>query len=117
MLWDRTAPTGPPSGEPQYLGQHTGIQVTEETVRVYLHAMAMSASVSPGDFGAKPRRKLNTWETPQGRGTLRDARIINHPGQLVRERQYPRTTCPGVGIEDRWVSTACIALLVSLTPV
>jgi hypothetical protein len=38
MLWDRTAPTGPPSGEPQYLGQHTGIQVTEETVRVYLHA-------------------------------------------------------------------------------
>ena len=32
--------------------------------------MAMSASVPPGDFGAKPRRKLITWETPQGRGTL-----------------------------------------------
>ena len=26
---------------------------------------------------------------------IRDARIINHPGQLLREKQCPRTTCPG----------------------
>jgi hypothetical protein len=38
MRSDRKQPIGPPSCEPQYLGQHTGIQVTEETVRVYLHA-------------------------------------------------------------------------------
>jgi hygromycin-B 7''-O-kinase len=31
---------------------------------------------------------------------LGDARIINHPGQLVRERQCPRTTCPGVVIAE-----------------
>jgi hypothetical protein len=30
--------TGRPNDEPAYLGQQTGIQVTEETVRVYLHA-------------------------------------------------------------------------------
>jgi len=38
MRSDRKQPIGPPSCEPPYLGQHTGIQATEETVRVYLHA-------------------------------------------------------------------------------
>ena len=36
----------------------------------------------------------NTWRT------LRDARIINHPGHLVRDKQYPRTTCPDVIIAE-----------------
>ncbi len=34
------------------------------------------------------------------RRTGRDARIITHPGQLVRERQCPRTTCPGAVIAE-----------------
>jgi hypothetical protein len=38
MKSGRTRPTGPPSDSAPYLGQQTGIQVTEETVRVYLHA-------------------------------------------------------------------------------
>ena len=36
--WDRIQPTGRAARLGQYGGQHTGIQVTEETVRVYLHA-------------------------------------------------------------------------------
>jgi len=36
--WDRIQPTGRAARLGQYVGQHTGIQVTEETVRVYLHA-------------------------------------------------------------------------------
>lgn len=38
MEWDKTRPTGRAARLAQYLGQHTGIQVTEETVRLYLHA-------------------------------------------------------------------------------
>src|SRR5947209_5306847 len=35
---DRKRPTGRPSCSAPYLGKQTGIRVTEETVRVYLHA-------------------------------------------------------------------------------
>jgi len=35
---ERRQRTGPRRGEPQYLGQHTGVLVTEETVRVSLQA-------------------------------------------------------------------------------
>ena len=38
MQSGRIRRTGRPNGSPQYLGQQTGIQVTEETVHVYLHA-------------------------------------------------------------------------------
>ncbi len=31
---------------------------------------------------------------------FRDARIINHPEHLVRDRQCPRTTCPGLVIAE-----------------
>jgi transposase len=69
--WDRTRPIGPPSCEPPYLGQHTGIQVTEETVRVYLHAHGYVCKRPIWtDASAKPKRKPITWETHQGRGAL-----------------------------------------------
>lgn len=55
----------------EYLGQHTGIQVTEETVRVYLHAHATPAKRPTWtDASAKPRRKPITWETREGRGSV-----------------------------------------------
>jgi transposase len=38
MKWDRTRPTGRAERLAQYLGQHAGILVTEETVRLYLRA-------------------------------------------------------------------------------
>ena len=38
MKWDRTRPTGRAARLADYLDQQTGIQVTEETVRVSLHA-------------------------------------------------------------------------------
>jgi hypothetical protein len=64
MRSDRTRPTGPPSCEPQYLGQQIGIKVTEETVRVYLHAYGYvckrptwtDASQSRGESGLRGKR-------------------------------------------------------------
>ena len=54
-----------------YLGQHTGIQVTEETVRVYLHAHGyVCKRPTWTDAGARPKNKPITWETRQGRGAL-----------------------------------------------
>jgi len=48
----------------QYLGQHTGIQVTEETVRMYLHAHDyVCKRPTWTDAGAKPSRRPTTWET------------------------------------------------------
>jgi len=48
----------------QYLGQHTGILVTEETVRVYLHAHDyVCKRPTWTDASAKPSRKPITWET------------------------------------------------------
>jgi len=38
MRWDRTPPTGRAARLAEYLCEQTGIQVSEETVRVYLHA-------------------------------------------------------------------------------
>src|SRR5258708_9551317 len=47
-----------------YLGQHIGIQVTEETVRVYLHAHGyVCKRPTWTDASAKPKRKPITWET------------------------------------------------------
>ena len=58
-------------GLAKYLGQHTGIQVTEETVRVYLHAHGYVCKRPIWtDASARPKRKPITWETPQGRGAL-----------------------------------------------
>ena len=54
----------------EYLGKHTGVLVTEETVRVYLHAHDYVCSVRSGRCGAKPKRKLIMWETPTGRGSV-----------------------------------------------
>jgi transposase len=54
-----------------YLGQHTGTQVTEETVRVYLHAHDyVCKRPTWTDASARPKRKPITWETHQGRGSL-----------------------------------------------
>jgi transposase len=67
--WDRTQPTGRPSCEPQYLGKHTGIQVTEETVRVYLHAHDyVCKRPTWTDAGAKRANKPIMWEKTAGRG-------------------------------------------------
>ena len=47
-----------------YLGQHTGVQVTEETVRVYFHAHDyVCKRPTWTDVGARPRRRPITWET------------------------------------------------------
>jgi transposase len=47
----------------EYLGQQTGIQVTEETVRVYLHAHGyVCKRPTWTDAGGRPRRKPITWE-------------------------------------------------------
>src|SRR6266480_251512 len=55
----------------RYLGQHTGIQVTEETVRLYLHAHDYVCKRSTWtDASAKPSRKPTTWETLAGRGAV-----------------------------------------------
>jgi len=55
----------------RYLGQHTGVQVTEETVRVYLHAHDyVCKRPTWTDASAKPSRKLTMWETPAGRGAV-----------------------------------------------
>jgi hypothetical protein len=56
MKSDRTPPTGPPSDSAPYLGQQTGIQVTEETVRVYLHAHDYGGLASHLDVEAQGRR-------------------------------------------------------------
>jgi transposase len=54
-----------------YLGQQTEVRVTEETVRVYLHAHDyVCKRPTWTDVGAKPRRRPTTWETPAGRGAL-----------------------------------------------
>ncbi len=48
----------------EYLGQHTGMLVTEETVRVYLHAYEyVCKRPTWTDAGARPKRKLTMWET------------------------------------------------------
>ncbi len=55
----------------QYLGQHTGIQVTQETVRLYLHAHDyVCKRPTWTDASAKPSRRPITWETPAGRGSV-----------------------------------------------
>jgi transposase len=55
----------------QYLGQQTGVQVTEETVRVYLHAHDyVCKRPTWTDASAKPSRRPTTWETPAGRGAV-----------------------------------------------
>src|SRR6266568_6525300 len=41
----------------EYLGQHTGVLVTEETVRVYLHAYEYGGLASDLDFAAQGRRE------------------------------------------------------------
>jgi len=48
----------------QYLGQQTGMVVTEETVRLYLHAHdSVCKRPTWTDASAKPKRKRITWET------------------------------------------------------
>ena len=48
----------------EYLGQQTGILVTEETVRVYLHAHGyVCKRPTWTDASARPRRRPTTWET------------------------------------------------------
>src|SRR5690242_17634646 len=55
----------------QYLGQQTGIVVTEETVRLYLQAHDyVCKRPTWTDASAKPSKKPITWETPAGRGSL-----------------------------------------------
>jgi transposase len=63
----------------QYLGQQTSVQVTEETVRVYLHAHGyVCKRPTWTDASAKPSRRPNTWETPAGRGSVsRDPRTCS----------------------------------------
>ena len=53
-----------------YLGQHTGIQVTEEAVRVYCMPMDTSASDPPGSYDAKRESRRITWEKRAGRGLV-----------------------------------------------
>jgi transposase len=53
-----------------YLGQQTGIQVTEDTVRVYLHAHDYVCKRSTGRSGARQKRRRIIWETPAGRGSF-----------------------------------------------
>src|SRR2546430_5931718 len=50
-----------------YLGQQTGIQVTEEAVRVYLHAHDYVCKRSTWTLRHKAE---DTWETPAGRGSF-----------------------------------------------
>ena len=54
----------------QYLGQQTGIVVTERRCASIYMPMTMSANAPPGRCGAKPQRKRITWETPAGRGSV-----------------------------------------------
>ena len=41
----------------EYLGQHTGVLVTKETVRVYLHAHDYGGLASDLDFAGQGRRE------------------------------------------------------------
>ena len=55
----------------EYLGQQTGITVTHETVRVYLHAHGYGGLATDVDRClAKPKRKPITWEKTAGRGRV-----------------------------------------------
>lgn len=50
-----------------YLGKTTGITVTQETVRVYLHAHGYGGLAPDVDrYSAKPKRKRITWEKDCG---------------------------------------------------
>src|SRR5713101_8591537 len=53
-----------------------------------------------GEKGSKLRVMPPCQAHPARELSVRDARIINHPGHLVRERQCPRTTCPDVVIAE-----------------
>jgi winged helix-turn-helix protein len=69
MKSDRKRPTGRPSCEPQYLGEQTEVKVTEETVRVYLHAHGyVCKRPTWTDADAKQESKLIMWEKSAGRG-------------------------------------------------
>ena len=60
---ERRQRTGPRRGEPQYLGKHTGVLVTQETVRVYLPAHDYVCKCPTWtDANARPKRKLTMWE-------------------------------------------------------
>ena len=65
----------------KYLAQHTGIQVTEETVRVYLHAHDYVCKRPTWTLERRAKRKWITWETPAGRGSVgrcRSTRASTH---------------------------------------
>jgi transposase len=50
----------------EYLGQRTGIQVSEETVRVYLHAHDYGGPRSTWTLGRKAEEKADYVENPYG---------------------------------------------------
>jgi transposase len=55
----------------EYLCEQTGIQVSEETVRVYLHAHDyVCKRPTWTDASARPKHKPIMWETRQGRGSF-----------------------------------------------
>src|SRR6266516_3244949 len=55
----------------EYLGQQTGIQVSEETVRVYLHAHGYGGLAPDVDrCSVKRESKPMTWEKSAGRGLI-----------------------------------------------
>src|SRR6266567_9391621 len=55
----------------EYLGQQTGIQVTEETVRVYLHAHGYGGLAPDVDrCSVKRESQPMTWEKSAGRGLI-----------------------------------------------
>src|SRR6266700_3282784 len=55
----------------EYLGQQTGIQVSEETVRVYLHAHGYGGLAPDVDrCSVKRESKPMTWEKRAGRGLI-----------------------------------------------